>query len=75
MKSRKEIPSIAIIAICLVIVVLSSKLLVLAQNYFEGGSTALAAESLPALPDNIIQNQVRYLITDGYLEDNQVAVR
>lgn len=69
MKPKKEIPAIAVIIICLIIVIISSKLMVLAKNYFAENNTVMA-ETLPALPDNIIQNQIRYLISDGYLGDN-----
>ena len=65
-KNRRELSPLLTVILSLIIIVVASQLLVLARNSFEENQT-VSAEELTALPLEINQNQVRYLIEDGYL--------
>ena len=65
-KNRRELSPLLAIVLSLIIIVAASQLLVLARNSFEESQTVIA-ETLPTLPFEIDQNQVRYLTEDGYL--------
>ncbi|OGY88785.1 MAG: hypothetical protein A2927_01555 [Candidatus Komeilibacteria bacterium RIFCSPLOWO2_01_FULL_45_10] len=65
-KNRRELSPLLTVILSLVIIATASQLLVLARNSFEENQI-VSAEELTVLPLEINQNQVRYLIEDGYL--------
>ena len=65
-KTRREFSPLLTVILSLVIIATASQLLVLARNSFEENQI-VSAEELTVLPLEINQNQVRYLIEDGYL--------
>ena len=65
-KNRREFSPLLTVILSLVIIATASQLLVLARNSFEENQI-VSAEELTVLPLEINQNQVRYLIEDGYL--------
>jgi len=56
------------ILICFILVAGTAKLLAITRDNFEENQV-VKAETLAPLPTNIKQNQIRYLIEDGYLTE------
>lgn len=69
MKNKKELNVILALTISLIIIVASAELMLWAKKSFEENHV-VSAEELAALPSEIKQNQIRYLIYDGYLDDS-----
>lgn len=61
------------IIVCFILVIATAKLLAFARNSFED-SQKVIAETLPPLPQEIEQNQIRYLTEEGYLTAPPILV-
>ena len=65
-KQKKEMDTLLVAILCLIIVISASYGLNFLKNHFEENNIAIA-ESLPPLPGEINQNQISEIIYDGYL--------
>ncbi|MBU1130723.1 hypothetical protein KJ840_01150 [Patescibacteria group bacterium] len=75
MKNRKEkLNTILYITVCFILVVATAKIMALARDNFEENQRVIA-ETLPSLPSDIQQNQIRYLIEEGYLTEPELIVK
>jgi hypothetical protein len=63
---KEKINTVLYIIVCFILVIGTAKLLVFARDNFEK-DLKVRAETLTTLPLEIKQNQLRYLIEDGYL--------
>lgn len=70
-ENRKQSSALLYIVVCLILVIGTAKLLAWARDSFEENNRVLA-ENLPPLPAEIKQNQIRYLIEEGYLKEPPV---
>ena len=66
----KKLSSLFYLLVCFLLVIGTAKLFALLKNNFET-SQRVKAEILPPLPDELKQNQIRYLIEEGYLTEIQ----
>jgi hypothetical protein len=59
------------LAFCFILVIGAAQLFAYFKDNFEENQK-VSAETLPPLPSVIKQNQIRYLIEEGYLNDQTV---
>jgi len=71
-ENGKQSSALLYIVVCLILVIGTAKLLAWARDAFEENHRVLA-ENLPLLPAEIKQNQIRYLIEEGYLTEPLVT--
>lgn len=60
------------LAFCFILVIGTAQLFAYFKDNFEE-TQKVSAETLPPLPSEIKQNQIRYLIEEGYLNDQTVT--
>lgn len=66
----KKLSSLFYLLVCFLLVIGTAKLFALFKDNFEINHR-VKAEILPPLPDELKQNQIRYLIEEGYLTEIQ----
>lgn len=70
---KEKLNPLLYLTVCFVLVIGASELLVYLRDNFEENQK-VSAETIDNLPAEIKQNQIRYLIEDGYLSATELAI-